>query len=63
MLVGWEGSAHYATILADCISTADGINMPDGKFYPGDVRYVCRPRCSIIDTLVLELRLGGHLLH
>lgn len=43
VLAGWEGSAHDATILADIMSRADGISIPDGKFYLGDAGYACRP--------------------
>nr|XP_020167523.1 protein ALP1-like [Aegilops tauschii subsp. strangulata] len=44
VLAGWEGSAHDANILSDSMSRCDGINIPDGKFYPGDAGYACRPR-------------------
>jgi hypothetical protein len=40
---GWEGSAHDANILIDNMSRPDGTNIPDGKFYVGDVGYACRP--------------------
>ncbi|EMS53107.1 hypothetical protein TRIUR3_33898 [Triticum urartu] len=43
VLAGWEGSSHDANILSDNISRPDGINIPDGKFYLGDVGYACRP--------------------
>nr|XP_020198761.2 protein ALP1-like [Aegilops tauschii subsp. strangulata] len=43
VLAGWEGSAHDANILTDNMSRPDGINIPDGKFYLGDVGYACRP--------------------
>ena len=43
VLAGWEGSAHDASILGDSMSRADEINIPDGKFYLGDVEYACRP--------------------
>ncbi|XBI08521.1 hypothetical protein VPH35_136243 [Triticum aestivum] len=43
VLAGWEGSAHDANILSDSMSHHDGINIPDGKFYVGDVGYACRP--------------------
>ncbi|XP_073354942.1 uncharacterized protein [Aegilops tauschii subsp. strangulata] len=43
VLAGWEGSAHDANILSDIMSRPDGINIPDGKFYLGDVGYACRP--------------------
>ncbi|XBI28642.1 hypothetical protein VPH35_052820 [Triticum aestivum] len=42
VLDGWEGSAHDANILSDNMSRHDGINIPDGKFYLGDVGYACR---------------------
>ncbi|XP_071685403.1 uncharacterized protein [Lolium perenne] len=41
VLVGWEGSAHDASILADSLSRPDGLQIPDGKFYLGDARYAC----------------------
>ncbi|XP_071683459.1 protein ALP1-like [Lolium perenne] len=43
VLAGWEGSAHDASILADSLSRPDGLQIPDGKFYLGDVGYACRP--------------------
>ncbi|KAK1685842.1 hypothetical protein QYE76_046690 [Lolium multiflorum] len=43
VLVGWEGSAHDASILADSLSRPDGLQIPDGKFYLGDDGYACRP--------------------
>ena len=43
VLVGWEGSAHDASILADNMSRPDEINILDDKFYLGDAGYACRP--------------------
>ncbi|KAK1647370.1 hypothetical protein QYE76_065175 [Lolium multiflorum] len=43
VLAGWEGSAHDASILADSLSRPDGLQIPEGKFYLGDVGYACRP--------------------
>ncbi|XP_071681866.1 uncharacterized protein [Lolium perenne] len=43
VFVGWEGSAHDASILADSLSRPDGLQIPDGKFYLGDDGYACRP--------------------
>lgn len=40
MLDGWEGSAHDASILSDSF---DGLQIPEGKFYLGDVGYACWP--------------------
>jgi hypothetical protein len=40
VLAGWEGSAHDASILNDSLSRPDGIHLPEGKFYLGDVGYV-----------------------
>ena len=31
VLVGWEGSAHDALILADAIQRDDGLKVPQGK--------------------------------
>nr|XP_051211948.1 uncharacterized protein LOC127329477 [Lolium perenne] len=42
VLAGWEGSAHDASILSDCLSRPDGLQIPDGKFYLGDAGYACR---------------------
>jgi hypothetical protein len=44
VLVGWEESAHDASILADSLSIANVLNIPDGKLYLGDVGYACQPR-------------------
>ncbi|XP_071676988.1 uncharacterized protein [Lolium perenne] len=44
VLAGWEASTHDASILADSLSRPDGLQIPDGKFYLGDVGYACRPR-------------------
>ena len=38
-----EGSAHDVNILANNMSRPDGINIPDDKFYLGDVGYACHP--------------------
>jgi hypothetical protein len=43
VLVGWEGSAHDASIMADSLSKPDGLQIPDGMFYLGDAGYACRP--------------------
>jgi hypothetical protein len=43
VLVGWEGSAHDASILNDSLNIPDGIYMPNGKFYLGDAGYGYRP--------------------
>jgi hypothetical protein len=43
VLVGWEGSAHDASILADSLSRPDGLQIPDGEFYLEDDGYACRP--------------------
>ncbi|KAK1685210.1 hypothetical protein QYE76_046058 [Lolium multiflorum] len=43
VLVGWEGSAHDASILSDSFSRPDGLQIPDGEFYLGDAGYACRP--------------------
>ncbi|KAK1620126.1 hypothetical protein QYE76_025643 [Lolium multiflorum] len=44
VLARWEASAHDASILADSLSRPDGLQIPNGKFYLGDVGYACRPR-------------------
>jgi len=31
VLVGWEGSAHDATILADALERDDGLRVAEGK--------------------------------
>ncbi|WVZ83542.1 hypothetical protein U9M48_030679 [Paspalum notatum var. saurae] len=43
VLAGWEGSAHDALILADALERADGLTVPQGKFYLVDADYACRP--------------------
>jgi hypothetical protein len=43
VLVGWEGSSHDASIINDSLNRPDGIHLPEGKFYPGDAGYACRP--------------------
>ncbi|XP_051216321.1 protein ALP1-like [Lolium perenne] len=43
VLSGREGSAHDATILADSLERADGLKVPEGKFYLVDVGYACHP--------------------
>jgi hypothetical protein len=35
----WEGSIHDACILGESLSTGDGLNISDGKFYLEDVGY------------------------
>nr|XP_051202500.1 protein ALP1-like [Lolium perenne] len=39
----WEGSAHDASILSDSLTSPDGLQISEGKFYLGDARYACRP--------------------
>ena len=34
VLVGWEGSAHDALILADAIQRDDGLKVPQGNSLP-----------------------------
>ncbi|WVZ70927.1 hypothetical protein U9M48_019556, partial [Paspalum notatum var. saurae] len=43
MLARWEGSAYDALILADALERADGLTVPEGKFYLVDAGYACRP--------------------
>jgi hypothetical protein len=43
VLAGCEGSAQDASILNDSLSRPNGIHLPEGKFYLGDVGYACRP--------------------
>ncbi|XP_071683706.1 uncharacterized protein [Lolium perenne] len=38
-----EESAHDATILNDNLERADGLKVPEGKFYLADAGYACRP--------------------
>jgi hypothetical protein len=40
VLVGWEGSAHDATIFVDILERADGLKVSEGKFYVDDVGYL-----------------------
>jgi hypothetical protein len=42
VLGGWAGSTHDACILNDNLNRPDGIHLPEGKFYLGDVDYACR---------------------
>jgi hypothetical protein len=43
VLAGWEGSTHDASILDESLSTPDGLQIPDGKFYLEVGGYACRP--------------------
>ncbi|XP_051206926.1 protein ALP1-like [Lolium perenne] len=43
VLVGWEGSTHDASILANSLSMPVGLQIHDGKFYLGDVGYASLP--------------------
>jgi hypothetical protein len=39
----WEGPTHDASILADNLPRPDEMQIPDGKFYLGDVGCVFHP--------------------
>jgi hypothetical protein len=41
VFAGWEVSSHDASILTDSLSRPNGLEIPDGKFYIGDVGYAC----------------------
>nr|XP_051207336.1 uncharacterized protein LOC127323203 [Lolium perenne] len=43
VLAGWEGSAHDASILSGSLLRPDGLQIPESKFFLGDVGYACRP--------------------
>ncbi|WVZ81614.1 hypothetical protein U9M48_028969 [Paspalum notatum var. saurae] len=43
VLAGWEGSSHDALILADTLERADGLTVPQEKFYLVDAGYAGRP--------------------
>ncbi|XP_072146575.1 protein ALP1-like [Setaria viridis] len=43
VLASWEGSAHDALILSDALERADGLTVPQGKFYLVDAGYAARP--------------------
>ncbi|XP_071683715.1 uncharacterized protein [Lolium perenne] len=40
-----EGSAHDATIPTNSLERADGLKVPEGKFYLADAGYACRLGC------------------
>ncbi|XP_038685894.1 protein ALP1-like [Tripterygium wilfordii] len=42
VLAGWEGSAHDSRILSNALSRTNGLKIPQGKYYLGDVGFGIR---------------------
>lgn len=43
VLAGWEGTAHDALVLRDALTRANGLRVPQGKFYLVDAGYGAKP--------------------
>ena len=47
VLVGWEGSAHDALVLADAIERDGGPSVPKGNFITHS-QIIFKPLCSVL---------------